>query len=398
MRILYHHRTLGDGAEGIHIREIVTAFRDLGHTVEIFSPIGDQLPRFAGEPAGEAPRGRRLGKIKAMMPQVIFEIAEIAYNLYAFFVLRKRIRRFRPDFIYDRYATYNASSILAGHRAGVPVVLEVNAPLAYERKHEPDEILCFPRLAERFERWICSRADLTLVVSTPLRDHLIEHGVEPRRLVVMVNGADPERFSPDHSGAAIRLRYGLGKRIVVGFSGVLRRWHGLDALLAALAPIDPQEIDWHLLIVGDGPCRAELEGQIGQAALGDRVTITGRVPHEDIPEYVAAFDIAVSPRATFYASPMKILEYMAMGRAIIAPDGENIRDILIDGEEALLVPPGDREALRAAIERLARDEALRARFASRVRAKVVSTLNWRRNAEEVLTLMSRIARQKEHVG
>lgn len=341
-------------------------------------------------------RERLLARLKRMMPRFLFEVAEIGYNLYAFFALRKRIRHFRPDFIYDRYATYNAASILAGRRTGVPVVLEVNAPLAYERANEPDESLCFPLLAMRFERWICSHADLTIVVSTPLRDHLIRSGVHPRRLVVMVNGVDPGRFSPDRSGAAVRLRYGLGKRIVIGFSGVLRPWHGLDTLLAAVARIDPAEIDWHLLIVGDGPYRQELEAEIHRYAIEGRVTITGRVPHEAVPDHVATFDIAVSPRSTFYASPMKILEYMAMGRAIIAPATENIRDILMHEEEALLVPPDDPEALHGAIVRLARDPELRSRFARRVRTKVVTTLNWRRNAAQVIEMMSRIARQ--HVG
>src|SRR5690606_27613788 len=119
-----------------------------------------------------------------------------------------------------------------------------------------------------------------------------------------------------------------------GFSGILRPWHGLELLLEAFARLAAGDPRLHLLIVGDGPIRGELDAAIAARQLQDRVTITGRVPHAEVRDYVALMDVAVSPRATFYASPMKVLEYMAMGKAIVAPAMDNLRDILTDGDTA----------------------------------------------------------------
>jgi hypothetical protein len=126
MKILYHHRTLGDGAEGIHVREMVKAFRGLGHEVKVIGPAGEKAPE-------QSKNFRALAAIKTAMPSALYELMEVGYSAYAFCRTLLEIRKFKPDFIYDRYITFNAGTVLAGKAAGVPVVLEVNAPLALER-------------------------------------------------------------------------------------------------------------------------------------------------------------------------------------------------------------------------------------------------------------------------
>src|SRR5512146_2209776 len=136
MRILYHHRTLGDGAEGIHVREMVRAFRELGHEVQVIGPSGGHTPQTSR-------KLRALEALKAALPAAAYEMAEMAYSAYAFTRASGAIRTFRPHFIYDRYITFNAGVVLAGRASGVPVLLEVNAPLALERQQQPDETLRF---------------------------------------------------------------------------------------------------------------------------------------------------------------------------------------------------------------------------------------------------------------
>ncbi len=208
----------------------------------------------------------------------------------------------------------------------------------------------------------------------------------------MPNGADPELFDP--AGAdprVVRERHGLGSRLTIGWTGILREWHGVELLLDAL-PLVP---DACLLIVGDGPARAALEARAGApAGLQDRVVITGRVPHEAMRDHVAAMDIAVvADERTGIASPMKLVEYMAMARAVVAPRLDNIRDLVDDDVDGLLFAQGDAAALGAVFRRLAGDSALRERLGRAARRKVETTRNWRQNAIGVLGLVaSRVPR------
>jgi glycosyltransferase involved in cell wall biosynthesis len=305
MKILYHHRTLGDGAEGIHVAEMIKAFRALGHEVQVISLIGEETNTRSGSQ-------RRWSRVSRLLPGAFYELGELAYNGPGFARISQAIRRWQPDFIYDRYVSYNYSAVWAGKRLGIPVILEVNSPYSLQ-KQTFDERLYFPKLCRWFERSICRTASRVLTVSTPLKHVLTSIGVPESHIVVLPNGVDPDRFHPLIGDAEIRRQYGLERKLVVGFTGILRPWHGPELLAEAFHRIAERYPDLHLLIVGDGPSRASLEQWFADRGLSSRLTVTGRVPHAQVRRLVAAMDIAVSPRATFYSSPMKILEYMAMG-------------------------------------------------------------------------------------
>jgi len=142
------------------------------------------------------------------------------------------------------------------------------------------------------------------------------------------------------------------------------------------------------LIVGDGPARAEVEARVRALGLDGRVTITGRIGHEAMPDYVAAMDVAVVAHdRTGVASPMKLLEYMAMARAIVAPRLDNIRDVVDDERTGLLFPAGDSAAIAAALLRLRDDSGLRARLGTAARDAIETERNWRHIAARVVQLV-----------
>ena len=385
MKILYHHRTLGDGAEGVHIAEIVRSLREDGHEVDVFSPIGEQT---------NAPSARRsfLFELRRRMPRALFELAEVGYGLAAGARLSARMRRSGPAFLYERYALANTAGVIASRAAGVPLVLEVNAPLAYEREHWEKSGISFPRMQQAIENAIFRMANRCVVVSSPLKTHLERIGVNPARIEVMPNGADPDRYDPQSDGAAVRLKHGLGSRLVVGFVGVVRPWHGLELLATAFAKAAPQ--DAVLLVVGDGPACDELMETGRTLGIADRIKITGRVPHAEIANHVAAMDVAVSPRATFYASPMKIPEYMAGGRCVIGPRMGNIEDLIEDGATGLLFEPESVDSLAHALKLATEDASLRNRLATAGRREVERRLNWRRNARRIVELADEVARER----
>ena len=389
MKIVYHHRTLGDGAEGIHIREMVKAFRELGHEVNVIGPTGEVRPELSR-------RSKTLERIKRLIPHPVFELFELAYSAHCFWKTVWAIHRFKPDFIYDRYITFNAGAVLAGKATRTPVFLEVNAPLAKERSVEPDERLAFRRLSSWMERWICSNATRTIVVSTPLRQYLESIGVPQEKCIVMPNGVDPDGFSPRPHNEALLHELGIPKDgLVVGFSGILRPWHGLDLLIDAVAGILRRGMKVFLLIVGDGPNRHPLEARVGALGITGAVHITGRVPHEKMPDYVALFDIAVSPRATFYASPMKVIEYMALGKPVVVPGTANFLDIVDEGITGITFEDGSASALENALLAVLNAPGRGKEIGLNARRKVESRLNWHWNAREVCRLFSVLPAKRE---
>ena len=379
MKILYHHRTLGDGAEGIHVAEMIKAFRTLGHDVQVISLIGEETNTVSTSQ-------RRWSRVSRLLPGACYELGELAYNGPGFARISQAIRRFQPDFIYDRYVSYNFSAVWAGKRLGIPVVLEVNSPYSLQ-KQTFDERLYFPKLCRWFERTICRTASRVLTVSTPLKHVLTSIGVPEDHIVVVPNGVDPDRFHPLIGDAEIRRQYGLERKLIVGFTGVLRPWHGPELLAEAFHRIAERHPDLHLLIVGDGPSRAALEQSFADRGLLTRLTVTGRVPHDAVRRLVAAMDIAVSPRATFYSSPMKILEYMAMGKAIVAPDMENIRDLLTHDRNGILFQPEDATSLTKALARATDDAGLRCRLGTNARKEIERHRTWLDNARRVISLV-----------
>lgn len=379
MNILYHHRTLGDGAEGIHIKEMINAFEELGHKVKVVSPIGEKTNM-------KTRKTMILNKLKSLIPGAFYEIMELGYNIYGFYILIKAAKLFNPDFIYDRYITYNASSILVGRKLGIPVILEVNAPIALERTLEKDERLYFKKIANYLEKWICTNSSKTVVVSTPLRKYLISIGVPEKKISVMPNGVNLKKFCP-FSVKDKRLMKQLGikeEKFVIGFLGILRPWHGVDLILETFRELYRVRQDIHLLLVGDGPIMDDIEREIRTYKLKESVTMTGRIPHEEIPRYINIFDVAVSPKTTFYASPMKILEYMALKKPVVAPDTDNIKDIISHDVDGLLFTQNNHGSLKRAIMCLVNDKKKAAVFGEKARQKVCLELNWSRNADIVI--------------
>jgi glycosyltransferase involved in cell wall biosynthesis len=331
-----------------------------------------------------------LEHIRRRMPRSLYEVMEIGYSVAGYRLLTSQVNGWKPAFLYERYMLFNMAGLMAAHRLGIPLVLEVNAPLAYERAQY--ERLSLKRAAQLFERSLFRSADMVLTVSTPLKDYIVEQGVSSANVFVLPNGTSPELFQPNGiARAAVRQRLGIPfDSVVVGFVGILRPWHGVELLLEAFSQIEHSSRDAFLLIVGDGPSQTELEQLAQSLGLANKVIFTGRIPHRQVADYLAAFDIAVSPRATFYASPMKILEYMATGLAVVAPHMPNLEDLISDGVDGILFKAEDVHELANSLATLVRDQALRIRLGENARASVVCRRTWQHNARRVLDLVSQL--------
>lgn len=387
MRILYHHRTLGDGAEGIHIQSIVNNLKELGHSVKVVSLVGEQTRFRSAQEAKES----RWDKIKHWIPKPIYELAEVAYNLKGLRMLEKAIDDFKPDIIYDRYAHFSFSALWAARRNKLPLILEVNSPYSIQKRQW--EKLYFPWLSEMGERKIFNAAPQIIVVSTPLKKIVMDYGVPAERITVLPNGTDPERFNPNIDDTPLREKLGLQGRVAMGFVGILRRWHNIDKLINILEEIDLPKHNATMLFLGDGPSYHELVAYNKEKGNEEWIRFLGRIPHDEIQNYIAMMDIAISPHATPYSSPMKILEYMAMEKAILAPDMENIRDLLTDGKTALLFKPDDADSLKEKLLLLIKDDKLRRTLGKNARQKVIENFTWKGNAVRTLEIARRLKEQ-----
>jgi len=373
MKILYHHRTLADGAEGIHILEMIEAFRAEGHEVIVQAMAH-------GESRGSGHEGF-FKRLKASLPKGVFELAAAASSIVDYVTFGRALRKHRPDFVYKRHALNDVGVVLAARHHGVPLLLEVNRLYASDQ-HTRFEQLRFRRFCRFLERVAVTRASVVAAVSTPLAGHVRELSKNRANVMVLPNGANPDLFRPRADlRANMREELAWSDSVIVGWAGILREWHGVELLIRAVARVPGLK----LLIIGDGPDRGRLDTVIQNLNLGDRVMFTGRVSHADVMRYVGAVDVAVSSAdRTGIASPMKLLEYMAMERATVAPRSRNIEDLIDDGVDGLLFEPDSEEALVAVLRRLAEDEGLRERLGRQARLKIVRFRNWQRNAEIVI--------------
>lgn len=377
MKILYHHRTRSKDGQFVHIEEMIGALKRLGHEVIVVAPTAHDRETF-GANAG------LVGKLKRLLPNALYEMLELGYSYHAYRRLCTAIRKHRPQCIYERYNLFFPAGIWAKHKFKLPLLLEVNAPIYAERKKFDG--LQLDKLALWSERFAWREADAVLPVTRVLAEIIAEQGVPRERIHVIPNGIDPRHFISGAKGGEVRSRFGLGTQLVLGFIGFVREWHGLDKVIDLIAHDLPGRRR-HLLVVGDGPARASLEAQAAQLKLSDRVTFTGVVPRKEVPNYIAAFDIALQPAVVEYASPLKLFEYLALGKAIVAPGQKNIREVLRHGENAWLFDPQDSNGLAEAIEIVSHDVNLRARLAASAAQSIAAQgLTWEHNARRVTDL------------
>ncbi len=226
------------------------------------------------------------------------------------------------------------------------------------------------RVYNQADRWSLPKAAGVLTVSQPFADELNRRGVRRERIHVIHNAIDREWGQGSEirkKGALLRASFGIaeGKKVIL-IVGRLSREKDHRTLLDALGAL-PQPA--HLLIVGEGPERARIEESIRRLGRERDVTLTGHVPSAE--PYYAIADIAVLSSLS-EGSPNALLEAMAAGVPIVATRVGGIPEIVTHEESALLVRPGDREAMAAAIGRLLGEDGLAPRLTRRARELVVA--------------------------
>ena len=370
LRILYNHRTRARDGQSVHIDELIAAFRAQGHAVQMVGP--QRIDAMSD------------GVERKLLPRPLYELAELGYSLVECWRLLRAGLKQKPDFVYQRANVHMLGAAWAARLLKRPLFLEVNAPLARERGQSRG--FAWPALARWSERFLWSRADVLLPVTEVLAADLAAAGIDRGRISVIANGVNPARFGSRNRRAA-KARLGLENRLVLGFVGFVREWHGLEQVIDLLAA-DGELAGAHLLVVGDGPALPALAARAERIGVADRVFFTGVVAHDDVANLAGAFDIALQPDVTAYASPLKLFEYMALGHAIVAPDTPNMREVLSNGDNAILFASGNYDAFSEKVRQLSRDPALRQKLGDgALRDIAAKDRTWEGNARRIASLL-----------
>lgn len=385
MKFLYHHRTLGRGGEGVHIASMVRALDTLGHTTSVASPSGVDPLNMAG--ASPLDKGKsqvrginRIWKfVSCWVPNIVFEILEISYNVVVLFRLGPILKRCHQDVYYERYAFFMFMGVLLAKYCGWPVLLEVNEVVGVQRARK--QVLV--PVSQWIEKLVFQKADVIFTVSSFLKEEVLKRGGKPGAVHVIPNAVDAQVIESTETGEQIRKRYQFDCHIVVGFAGWFDAWDRLDLLIDVIRDVHKEFPHVRLMLVGNGPVVDGLTEQIRANKLEEVVFLTGPVPRSQMLSYIAAMDICVLPDSNVFGSPIVLFEFMGMGKAVIAPDLLPIRDVIENGQDGLIVQRGDPYSLRQALSLLLGDSALRIALGERARRKVLDQHTWHENGKRV---------------
>lgn len=377
-RILFHHRIRSKDGQYVHLSELRAAFEALGCDVHL---VGPRVLETASFGAG----GGATDGLRQRLPGALTELLELAYAVAALPRLLLAMLRLRPDFVYERFNLFFPIGALACRLLGVPYAVEINSPLYEERSAHGG--IALRRIARWSQRVVWRNADLALPVTQVLAGTVRDYGAAVSRILVLHNGVDRAHFFPRDT-AQCRRTVGIAvDALLVGFVGFVRDWHRVDRVIDALAS-GRLPAGATLAVVGDGPAVPALRAHAARRGVADRVVFAGLVPRDRIADWVGAFDVALQPAVTAYASPLKLIEYLACGKTILAPAQPNIAELLEHERNALLFDDTDDDAFAAALQRLCEDAALRDRLARGAAATIDRLeLTWLDNARRIVERM-----------
>lgn len=363
----------GTKGASVHVQEVIRALLQAGHEVELFcrrtggDASGDlATPRLRVHvlpvPRAESARARERALMQ-LEPETARAL-EAAHAAAPF------------DLVYERYALFATAGTGFAREAGVPSVLEVNAPLPREQAEHRE--LVHADAADAVARRVISDASVVVCVSHPVASWALEQAPNAR-VVVEPNGVNADRF-------AWEARDGDGP-FTVGFVGTLKPWHGTETLIDAFAQLAGARLDARLVIIGDGPQREALEARAAERGIAGRTLFTGAIAPSEVPRWLRMIDVAAAPYPATgdpYFSPLKVLEYLAAGAVVVASRVGQLPELIDHGRTGVLVAPSDTDALASALFLLAEDPALRRELAEAGRDEIERTRTWRHVVDRTL--------------
>ena len=291
----------------------------------------------------------------------------------------------KPDVLHAHSPALNGMAALrAGSKWGLPVIYECRAfweDAAANLGYGAEGGVRY-RMSRALETYVFRKAHHVCCICEGLRQDIVARGVDPKKVTVVPNAVDPERFRS--GGAAdenLKDELGLLNVIVLGFIGSFYEYEGLDLVISAMPRLLRERPDVRLVLVGGGPQDAAWRKQVQAARLTDEVLFTGRIAHGDVGRYYGIMDVLLYPRhrmrLTDLVTPLKPLEAMAHGKMVVASDVGGHRELIRSGETGMLFRAGSVDDLIDVVVNALQDRPKWGQYQCAARAFVEQERSWR---------------------
>jgi glycosyltransferase involved in cell wall biosynthesis len=323
-------------------------------------------------------RGSYRGNTSTLLWRSYEAYLHTLFPVYIAMEVARVVKESTIDLIFERETSFGAGA-MASVLTGRPLVLEV--------------------IGNRVTGLQLSRSTKIIAYSKGM----FEDKEQASKVVLVTGAVDTETFRPDLvAGEEVREKYSLGDSPVVGYVGTFQEWHGLSELIEAAQEILRSRSDVKFLMVG--PYYKETQDKVAVAGISGAFIFTGPIQYEQVPKYINAGDVLVAPynpgriesteqvRKHGLGSPLKVFEYMAVGKPVITTDVKPISDPIQDGVTGYLIPPGDSTALGSAILRILGDRLTAQKVGAAGRQSVIANYSWTIVAEQLGGIFEAVVR------
>ncbi|WP_200979286.1 glycosyltransferase [Echinicola sp. 20G] len=361
------------GGARAHIMGVINGFKDLNWEVSEYI-VGDRIMKNGSKTDFQKSLS------KSYFKRLLADIIRITYGKYNNQLSFKKHQDI--DCVYERLGAFQLMG-MKFRQHGVPWILETNSVLYEEAKNDRKSII-LADLCKKMEEKAYQSCDYLICVTDELKGMILNHfDIDPSKILVVPNGVDTNRFDPEK---VIPIR--KHEEFTVGFVGSVIAWCGVDILIKAVKILE-KEMPIKVTIVGDGLAKQDWEEDCLQSGLGDTIKFVGRKPWDQVPAYIGGFDVCYSGQVAthsgkMYHSPLKIYEYLSMGKPVIAAKFQDAANMIHDGENGYCFESGNVndlvEKLRASYQLFCEDKF----DATQIRNRVVESHSWKSRIEYIL--------------
>ncbi len=383
---------LYEGAIGSTIKavELLRALEKQGHEIKQYWLNAKPDVNSDGQPIAASLKE----KLKQSLDQYLHEPNQILKNLKYISKELKIIKQEKPDLVISRLDVYLFSTWFVTNYFHVPWIIEADSPEVYEYRRFYTHYKKLPQIDTLIERFNVRTAREVFVVSNLIKKYYVDQGGDPRKIHVIPNGADEEKIVPFQKDEYLKRQFELSDELVIGFIGSFHYWHGIDNLMKIMEKILGSEKNVKFLLVGSGGIREkDLHDFVKTNHYDENVIFTGLVPHDEMGKYVSIMDIVLAPYPNldfFYFSPMKIYEYMAAGKAVVASGIGQIAEVIKNGENGLLFPPDEVEKMAEGIRGLIHNSKFREKLGRNARRDIETKHSWTMRGKKLSELCERV--------
>lgn len=393
LKIIYYsphptHDIVSEVGYSTHQRETINSMRLLGHEV-VPVILGGTEKSSVDAHIGQISQKSNLKKLLLkLLPLPVInalkDITLIRHDKRAAALLAKALAEHKPDLVYERGEYLQNNGTVLCKKLGIRHFLEVNSPCVEEmRGFEGPSLIGF--LGHWKEASKIKNTNRIICVSSALKEFIQKRYRPSATIQVEPNCINPEKEQTNVKPVVgFTEKFDVSNKKIIGFVGSIFPHHGVDELIAAYQTVRVTMPDTFLLIIGDGILRPGLEKMAKTKLPEGSYHFTGKIPHSEIMNWIALFDIAVMPNSNWYGSPIKVLEYGLMKKPVVAPDLGPLRDLAVNEKEAFLFTPGIANLAQVLIKVL-HDQSKSNSVAVEFYHKILNEFTWEKQTERVLS-------------